>query len=92
MAGIQDVAKKAGVSIGTVSRVLNQSGYASEKARKKVEQVQFSDYPTLQITLSIGGYYEKAIVRSLMPLADKMLYSAKEKRNTVKIGKTVMLM
>lgn len=62
------------------------------RIRKKVEQVQFSDYPTLQITLSIGGYYEKAIVRSLMPLADKMLYSAKEKRNTVKIGKTVMLM
>lgn len=38
MAGIQDVAKKAGVSIGTVSRVLNHSGYASEASRKKVEQ------------------------------------------------------
>lgn len=36
MAGIQDVAKKAGVSIGTVSRVLNQSGYASEASRAKV--------------------------------------------------------
>ncbi len=27
-----------GVSIGTVSRVLNRSGYASEEARAKVEQ------------------------------------------------------
>lgn len=38
MSGIQDVAKRAGVSIGTVSRVLNRSGYASEEARAKVEQ------------------------------------------------------
>ncbi len=33
---IKDVAKKAGVSISTASRVLNQSGYASEITRKKV--------------------------------------------------------
>ena len=38
MSGILDVAKRAGVSIGTVSRVLNRSGYASEEARAKVEQ------------------------------------------------------
>jgi LacI family sucrose operon transcriptional repressor len=38
MAGITDVAKRAGVSIGTVSRVLNHSGYASEAARRKVEE------------------------------------------------------
>ncbi|MGO5314901.1 LacI family DNA-binding transcriptional regulator [Bilifractor sp. LCP21S3_A7] len=37
MSGIQDVAKRAGVSIGTVSRVLNKSGYASEESREKVE-------------------------------------------------------
>ena len=38
MAGIQDVAKKAGVGIGTVSRVLNKNGYVSEETRKKVEK------------------------------------------------------
>ena len=36
MAGIKDVAKLAGVGVGTVSRVLNNSGYVSEETRKKV--------------------------------------------------------
>ncbi len=38
MADILDVAKKAGVSKSTVSRVLN-SGYVSDKTREKVERV-----------------------------------------------------
>ncbi|MCR5008233.1 MAG: LacI family DNA-binding transcriptional regulator [Oribacterium sp.] len=38
MAGIQNVAKKAGVGIGTVSRVINKNGYVSEETRKKVEK------------------------------------------------------
>ncbi|MBM7570726.1 LacI family DNA-binding transcriptional regulator [Aquibacillus albus] len=33
---IYDVAKKAGVAISTVSRVLNNTGYVSEKTRKRV--------------------------------------------------------
>lgn len=37
MAGIKDVARAAGVGIGTVSRVLNSSGYVSEEARRKVQ-------------------------------------------------------
>lgn len=37
MAGIKDVAKKAGVGIGTVSRVINSTGYVSEETRKKVQ-------------------------------------------------------
>ena len=36
MASIQSVAERAKVGVGTVSRVINGSGYVSEKTRKKV--------------------------------------------------------
>ena len=45
MADIKQVARCAGVSIATVSRVLNNSGPVSEKSRKKVyDAVQALDY------------------------------------------------
>lgn len=37
MAGIRDVAKRACVGVGTVSRMLNNSGYVAEDTRKKIE-------------------------------------------------------
>ena len=39
MATIIDIAKKAGVGIATVSRVINHSGYVKKETREKVEQV-----------------------------------------------------
>ena len=37
MATLKDVAKEAGLTVGTVSRVLNNRGYISDKARAKVD-------------------------------------------------------
>ena len=37
MASIKEVAQKAGVGVGTVSRVLNSTGYVSDETRIKVE-------------------------------------------------------
>ena len=37
LASIKEVAQKAGVGVGTVSRVLNSTGYVSDETRNKVE-------------------------------------------------------
>lgn len=39
MPSIRDVAKKAGVGVGTVSRALNNSGYVSEETKKKIFEI-----------------------------------------------------
>ena len=36
---IEDIALRAGVGKATVSRVLNNTGYVSEKTRAKIEKV-----------------------------------------------------
>lgn len=47
MASIRDVAKKAGVSVTTVSRVMNNRGYIGKETRRKVEQAINTSNPTL---------------------------------------------
>lgn len=39
MANIKDVAREAGVSVATVSRIMNNRGYISDATRKKVQEV-----------------------------------------------------
>ena len=54
MVNIKDVAKKAGVSMMTVSRVINDNGAVSAETRKKVEQaVKDLDYIPNQIAKSL---------------------------------------
>ncbi|RDW21405.1 hypothetical protein CWR48_03095 [Oceanobacillus arenosus] len=61
-AKIRDVAKKAGVSAATVSRVLNNSGYAHEDTRKKVlHAMQKLNYKPNEIARSLYKKKSKLI-------------------------------
>lgn len=54
MVGIKEVAIKAGVSVTTVSRVMNNRGYIGEETRKKVEDaIKDLDYSPNQIARSL---------------------------------------
>lgn len=65
LSNMQDIAKKAGVSSATVSRVINQSGYVSSATRKKIEAaIQQMDYvPNSQaVSLKTGSSKTLGIV------------------------------
>lgn len=56
MASINDVAKRAKVAKSTVSLVLNNSGYVSEKTRAKVEQaIRELDYQPSQLARNLSN-------------------------------------
>ena len=55
MASINDVAKRAEVAKSTVSLVLNNSGYVSEKTREKVEKaIKELDYMPSQLARNLS--------------------------------------
>jgi LacI family transcriptional regulator len=59
---IKDVAKHAGVSVATVSRVLNAKGYVSEDTRKKVEQsIKELNYKPNEVARSLFKKHSKTI-------------------------------
>ncbi|WP_147803879.1 LacI family DNA-binding transcriptional regulator [Alkalicoccus halolimnae] len=60
MKTIRDVAKQAEVSVATVSRVVNNSGYVSEKTRKKVIN-----------TIELLGYKPNSVAQSLYNKSSK---------------------
>lgn len=62
MVTIKDVAEYAGVSVATVSRTINNSGYVGEQSRKKVEQA-----------IEALEYYPNEVARSLFQKTSKMI-------------------
>ncbi|AEF16978.1 transcriptional regulator, LacI family [Thermoanaerobacterium xylanolyticum LX-11] len=65
MATIKDVAEKAGVTVTTVSRVLNNRGYISEKTRKKVyEAMKELNYQPNELARSL--YRRKSYLIGLL--------------------------
>lgn len=59
---IKDIAEKAGVSVATVSRVINKSGYVSEKNKEKIEEI-----------IRELNYCPNAAARSLITQASDMI-------------------
>ncbi len=62
MATLKDVAREAGLSVGTVSRVLNNRGYISEETRKRVTDA-----------MSRLHYQPNAMARSLSKQRSRMI-------------------
>ncbi len=62
MASIIDVAKKAGVSIATVSRVINSSGYVNQATREKVLE-----------SIKALGYVPNELARSMLKKKTKLI-------------------
>ncbi|WP_125766452.1 LacI family DNA-binding transcriptional regulator [Lapidilactobacillus wuchangensis] len=62
LATIRDVAKKAGVSVATVSRVINDSGYVGQDTRKKVKQaIEELNYSPNEVARSLYQRKSKLI-------------------------------
>ena len=68
MANIKDVAKEAGVSVTTVSRVMNDRGYISEKTRKRV-------YDAMEKI----GYHPNELAKNFFRLMLCNAYNSKER-------------
>lgn len=56
MATLKDVAREAGLTVGTVSRILNNRGYISSNARQKVEEAMKKlNYRPNEVARSLHG-------------------------------------
>lgn len=76
MASIRDVAQKAGVGVGTVSRVINGSGYVAEDTRKKIENaIHELEYTPNELARNLFKN-RTGIVGVLVPDLDHPFFSA----------------
>lgn len=75
MAGIRDVAKKAHVGVGTVSRYLNGSGYVSEESRTRIEDaIRALDYQPNELARNL--YHNRSgIIGLIVPDLEHPFFS-----------------
>lgn len=94
MANMKDIAKQAGVGIGTVSRVINNSGYVKKETREKVEKIiKETNYLPNEIARSMT-LQRNNIVAFLLPNSmhlffGELLYHVEEE--LFKLGYKVLL-
>lgn len=76
MATIKDVAEKAGITVTTVSRVLNNRGYISDKTRAKVYKVMEElDYQPNEIARALAHKQTK-LIGAIVPALLHPFFSA----------------
>ncbi len=75
MASIKEVAKRAGVGIATVSRVINNSGYVKKETREKIERViREIEYVPNEIARSMTKQQTK-IIAFILPHSNHIFFS-----------------
>lgn len=76
MASIRDVARRAGVGVGTVSRVINGNGYVSADTKKKVEKaIEELEYTPNELARNLFRN-KTGIVGILVPDVDHPFFSS----------------
>jgi DNA-binding LacI/PurR family transcriptional regulator len=94
MATIKDVAKKANVSVATVSRVINQKGYVNEETRLLVETaIKDLNYIPNELARSLFNKHSK-LIGVLVPHFDTQFYAELIEgieNQAMKLGYKIML-
>ena len=76
MASIRDVARRAGVGVGTVSRVINGNGYVSADTKKKIEKaIEELEYTPNELARNLFRN-KTGIVGILVPDVDHPFFSS----------------
>ena len=75
MPGIKDVARRAGVGVATVSRVINNSGYVSEETKDKIEKAMKElDYMPNELARNLFRN-KSGIIAVLVPALEHPFFS-----------------
>ena len=94
MATLKDVAKASGLTVGTVSRVLNNRGYISDKTREKVYRVMKElDYQPNEMARSLSKQ-KNNIIGVILPQIEHPYFAkvlSRLEREAAKQGYRIML-